>query len=132
MTALRRDIPGVPVLSGIRPKTSRDNEPSVAPLPKADVLLPGRAWAVVDRIVTVIPAGRDGWVRVRFESDNTLREPPMRLLPCGMLRKAERMGATTGRGKTARLRVSGVTTFYSGERFLLLRKVLRERDLGRF
>ncbi len=130
--AMQRDRLGQPILAGVRPRTSRVNESSVAPLSKGKVLAPGRAWAVVDRLVTIMPAGADRWVRVRFESDNTLREPPMRLLPCGMLRKAEGMGKATGRGKTARLRISGVITFYKGGRFLLLRKVLVERDLGRF
>ena len=130
--AMQRDRLGKPIVPVVRPRKSRVNEPSVAPLSKRKVLAPGRAWAVVDRLVTIMPAGRDQWVRVRFESDNTLREPPLRLLPCGMLHEAEELGAATGRGKTVRLSISGVITFYKGGRFLLLRKALVERDLGRF
>ncbi len=132
LRALRRDRLGKPIVPVVRPKTGPPNEPSVAPVPKGKVLSPGRGWAVVDRLVTVMPAGRGQWMQVRFESDNTLREPPMRLLPCGMLRKAELLAAAAEKGKTVRLRISGVITFYRGKRFLLLRKALLERDLGRF
>ena len=132
LAALRRDSPGKGIVPEVRPKDNRPNEPSVAPLPKEKVLSPGRGGAVVDRLVTIIPAARGRWMQVRFESDNTLREPPMRLLPCALLREAKLTVASAQRGKTIRLRISGLITFYRGKRFLLLRKVLRERDLGRF
>ena len=132
LKALRRDRLGKPVLPEARPKTRRPNEPSVAPLPKAKVLATGRGWTVVDRLVTLVPAKRGEWMQVRFESDNTLREPPMHLLPCGMLSKAQLIARGTEKGKTVRLKISGVVTFYRGKRYLLLRKALRERELGRF
>jgi hypothetical protein len=132
LNALRRDRLGKPVVPVVRPETRRPNEPSVAPVPKGKVLPAGRGWTVVDRLVTLAPAKRGQWMQVRFQSDNTLREPPMRLLPCGILRKAELIAAAAEKGKTVRLRISGVITFYRGKRFLLLRKALLERDLGRF
>ncbi len=132
LKALRRDKLGKPVLPTVRAKTRRPNEPSVAPLPKAKVLSPGRGWTVVDRLVTVAPPKRGQWMQIRFESDNTLREPPMQLLPCSILRRAELVAAAAEKGKTVRLRISGVVTFYRGKRFLLLRKALVERNMGRF
>ena len=60
----------------------------------------------------------------RFESDNTLADEPIRLLPCKLLQKAKRRGG--------RLRISGEITRYQGRRYLLLRKVLPERRMGQF
>jgi hypothetical protein len=95
---------------------------SVAPKPAAEaVLTTTRGGMVADRLVRIRPAA-DGWSEARFKSDNTLREPPMRLLPCKMLAEAERLGGE--------LRVSGVVTTYKGRRYLLLRKVMRERNMG--
>lgn len=84
---------------------------------------------VVDRLVRIIQE-RDGqWWQVRFEADNTLREPPLRLLPCRLLEKAESLAAP-GSGKIIRLRISGQITWYRDRCYLLLRKVLREPEMG--
>jgi len=105
--------------------------PSVAPTPKAGPLPAGRGDMAVDRLVTLLPAGVGRWLQVSFEADNTLQEPPLRLLPCELLAKAERV-ARSGRGRTMRLRVSGQITRYKQRRYLLLRKMLEEKDLNQF
>ncbi len=82
---------------------------------------------VVDRLVRILPQKDGPWTAARFEADNTLAEPPMRLLPCGMLSRAQEQAE-----EGMLFRVTGRTTYYRGRRYLLLRKVLRQRRLGRF
>ena len=134
LKALRKDAGGIPVVESVKPKGPGTNESSasVAPLPDKSVLSRQRGSIVVDRLVTVIPTGKGRWLQVRFESDNTLREPPFSLLPCQMLRNAELIVASAEKGKTLRLRITGLLTFYKGKRYMLLRKAILERDLGRF
>jgi len=105
--------------------------PSVAP-GAGKPLAGGRGAMVVDRLVRVISEEVPPWWQARFEADNTLREPPMRLLPCGFLTRARQMRARRGLGPDPVLRVSGLVTRYKGQRYLLLRKALLERRLGRF
>ncbi|MBS3733520.1 MAG: hypothetical protein KGY99_01180 [Phycisphaerae bacterium] len=120
--AMMRDRPGRPIdPSGYRPAEAVA-APSVAPGGEA-VLATDDREVVADRLVRIPRAGPAGWKEVRFRSDNTLRKPPMRLLPCRQLAKAERLGGT--------LRVSGLVTTYKGRRYLLLRKCIRKRDMGR-
>jgi len=132
LNQLLKDKPGKPIIPEI--ESVQDvpvKAPSVAPAPKEKTLPVGRGNMVVDRIVTLLPAGVGKWMQVSFVSDNTLREPPMRLLPCTKLTQAEAL-AVSGAGKSVRLRVTGEITVYKGRRYLLLRKLLVERDLGQF
>ena len=86
-----------------------------------------RGEIIVDRLVRIIPAGKgQKWSVVRFEADNTLAEPPMRLLPCQKRARAEKLEVD------GLLKVTGRMTFYKGQRYLLLRKVRLQRRLGRF
>jgi hypothetical protein len=122
--ALMRDRP--PRL--IDPSLDRPAPPapveSVAPKPAAEVALTTtRGGMVADRLVR-IGAAADGWSEARFKSDNTLREPPMLLLPCRLLETAEKLGGV--------VHVSGLVTQYKGRRYLLLRKALRQRRMGQF
>ena len=123
---LMRDRPAKPMDTSAYRPTAPAVAPSVAPVPAgAEAMAIGGDDIVVDRIVTIPPAKPDGgWREVRFKSDNTLLEPPLLLLPCLMLERAESMGGE--------LRVSGLVTTYKGRRYLLLRKALRERDMGQF
>ncbi len=105
--------------------------PSVAP-GAGKVLAAGRGSMVVDRLVRVLPELTSQWWQARFEADNTLQEPPMRLLPCGFLERAHRMQAARPPAAMRLLRVSGLVTHYKGRRYLLLRKLMPERRLGRF
>lgn len=142
-----------------RPETSPATRPTAQP-PEPDRLIdrlledrPGRPVGdgrgepltagtdmprVVDRIVWVFPEdesasqgeGFEWWV-ARFESDNTLTDSPMRLLPCRHLRQIQRAVGPEG-SHSVRFRVSGEVTRYRGRSYLLLRKVLTVRSLGLF
>lgn len=106
--------------------------PSVAPAPAATELPPDRGAMVVDRLVRVLPDEESAWWVVRFESDNTLQEPPLKLLPCALLEKAQELHGKLRLHEPLVLRVTGEVTEYRDDRFLLLRKLLVERQLGRF
>ncbi len=127
---LRRDLPGRPILLPTKGQKIH-RAPSVAPTRGAEQLEEDRGEMRIDRLVTVRgdPAGE--WMEVRFEADNTLQDQPLRLLPCKLLAEAERIVAEEKR-ETIRLRISGVITEYKHHRYLLLRKVLREREMGQF
>ena len=129
---LMKDDPGRAIRTEAAPKrTKASNVESVAPAGYTPE--PGREYLVVDRIVRVILARQkdDYWYEVRFESDNTLREPPMRVHPCQLLVKAIGLGNQLGHSNL-KLEISGEITHYRGRRFLLLRKVIAHREMGRF
>jgi hypothetical protein len=126
-----RPIQTVPVLPD-SPKPA-----SVAPLgglgPAGPGVLPAaRGEMVADRLVRIVPDPQGRWWLAAFESDNTLQEPPMRLLPCAMLAKAKSLAGEARPGRMRIFRVSGKVTRYEGNRYLLLRKVLVELNLGQF
>jgi len=98
---------------------------SVAPGARGDVIEPATARLVVDRRITVQPTGQANWRQATFEADNTLREPPVLLLPCRLLAFAEVQPLST------RLHVTGEITNYKGKRYMLLRKVVLEREMNR-
>ncbi len=105
--------------------------PSVAPT-SASVLPVVRGEMVADRLVRIVPDPQGRWWIAAFEADNTLQEPPMRLLPCSMLGKAMSLVAESRPGRMRIFRVSGKVTRYEGNRYLLLRKVIVELNLGQF
>lgn len=127
-----KDRPGEPVQAPPSPRIAAAKpQPSVAPSRYEDPLPVGRGSMVVDRLAYIVPQGQRDWWEIRFLSDNTLREPPMRLLPSKMLERAQRLGVSKNRSAVL-LRVSGQMTEYQGKSYLLLRKVLVERDMGQF
>ncbi len=90
--------------------------------------------AVVDRIVYIEPADPhrpEGWWLARMIGDNTLGEPPLRLLPCQLLERAMALSARPSPTRQ-RFRVSGPVTVYRGREYLLLRKLFIERDVRQF
>jgi len=113
------------------------NSPDAAADKRAPSVAPGarpavgadRGAIVIDRLVRIasLVDGARTWQVARFEADNTLAEPPLRLLPCHKLTLAESLA----QGER-QIRVTGRTTYYKGRRYLLLRKVLPQRRLGRF
>jgi len=125
-----RDRPGRPVLLPTeRGRVMRAE--SIAPAAVREQLNEDRGEMRIDRLVTIFPDEAGEWWEARFESDNTLQDQPMRLLPCRKLREAERLVAAR-KQKTLRLRITGQITQYKGRRYLLLRKLLPERDMGQF
>ena len=98
---------------------------SVAPGARGDVIDPATARLVVDRLMTIRKTRQAMWREATFEADNTLREPPVILLPCRLLEYAE------GQPPTRRLRITGEITKYKDKRYMLLRKVVIEREMNR-
>jgi hypothetical protein len=104
---------------------------SIAPAADGEQLDEDRGGMRIDRIVTIGPDADNEWWEARFISDNTLRDSPVRLLPCELLEQAERTAAA-GRQRTVRLRITGEITQYKQRQYLLLRKVLHEHEMGQF
>lgn len=126
-----QDRPGTAVKITPSPHRKADeNVASVAPAGKTP-FTPGKQDLVVDRIIRVIREPGSEWWMARFESDNTLREPPLRILPGLRLEWIKMTMAESGKTDML-LRISGEITYYKGSRFLMLRKVLRQRDMDEF
>jgi len=104
---------------------------SVAPVGNRLPLQEDRGAMRIDRLVTLRRDPDSPWWLATFRSDNTLQDQPVRLLPCRKLRQTERLIESEKR-KAVLLRVTGELTQYKGHRYLLLRIVLREPDLGQF
>jgi len=121
MRALTRNRPAKPVLMAAGGAELIPETQSVAPLPEASAASE-RTAMVVARVVRAFRGSDPAWWEARFESDNTLLDRPMRLLPCRLLERAQK---TPGR-----LNVTGEITYYKGRAYLLLRKLLPERDMG--
>ena len=129
--ALLRDKPVRPLAPATRPADPVQPAPSIAPRggrPVERTLQADQRRLIMDRLVRLLPAGVGKWKEARFEGDNTLVEPPLRLIPCGML---ERVEAKAAGGRT-KFTVSGLVTRYKGRQYLLLRKANPARDLGQF
>lgn len=100
---------------------------SVAPKGRyTDVILPASGAFIIDRLVTLEMSGDEEWRHLVFVGDNTLREPPIRLMPCKFLQRVENYPQGT------KLRVSGKVYIYKGKRFMMLTKALKEREMGQF
>ncbi len=125
---------------------------SVAPRGNVQELRGGSDDMIVDRAVRMIQSNPAAWWFARFESDNTLQEPPIHLLPCSLLEKAARslaappqaakkyvprkghmpVAAIATEAHIGVYKVSGVITHYKGKQYLLLRKCIHEPDLGQY
>ena len=114
-----RDVPDEPLKST-----------AVAPTDARPLDLPP-TMMIVDRLIRIQPSRVDGWLEARFIGDNRLTEPPMRLLPSARLGEAEKW-LEQAHGQTIRLRLSGEITEFRGRRYLLLRSVIPERQMGQF
>lgn len=108
---LLRERPGRPVLP-----TAVDSEPQER--------------FVVDRLIRIVSDENDRWYLARFESDNTLRDAPMRVLPCRALERAREI--FSDQYSPPEFHASGEVTRYHGRNYLLPRKLIRKRNLGRF
>ncbi len=132
VSRLMTDRLGKPITHTLDPpKGSSKAEPSVAPVPDND-FSPTYNNMVVDRLGYVVRDERGEWWQVRFDADNTLREPPVRLLPCEKLETKIEKLISDSKGNIVKLRVTGEITYYKGRRYMLIRKALRERDMGQF
>jgi len=131
LTELLRDRPAEPVLpESAQPYEQREQAPSEAPTDDDEhVYHPGRGNMVIDRIVIVMPTGHGEWMEAVFESDNTGHEPPLRLLPSSMLAQAEGIAASKPM-EAVRFHISAEITEYHDRRYLLIRKLIEQRDMG--
>jgi len=111
-----------------RPDTPRRTDGSVAPAARQLIVAEP---IVVNRVVRILPEQQGGWLVARFESDNTLQEPPVRLLPSALLETARKL-RKAGPTNLAKLQISGNITWYHGRRYLLLRSVIPVRHMGQF
>lgn len=87
---------------------------------------------VANRLVRLLPPSKqDQWYKVAFKGDNTLREPPMRVLPN---RQLERMRAISKDGEKPGVLfyISGEVHQYHGENYILIRSAVKKRDLDLF
>jgi hypothetical protein len=139
---LDQAAPGKAVLTApAKARTKEENISPVAPAGKTPEV--ERNSILVNRLVRVIAVKRTIAERrsnkptqplnyeLQFVGDNTLREPPMRILPNSKL--AEALKLTSGLGRTRwKLHVSGEITSYQSKRFVLLRKVTPYRDMNQF
>ena len=127
---LLEERPGKPVL--LPPESEAKVEPLPAVSPAVAKQLPQAFGTMVaDRVVYFATEADTGWSTVRFIADNTLLEQPIRLLPCRQVTTAKSL-STKKLERNIRLRVSGELTRYKGREYLLLRKVVRERDMHQF
>lgn len=84
---------------------------------------------LVDRSGRLVREGM--WWTITFVGDNNPNEtpdPPMKLLPNQMLERAVR--ETQEGTRSVEFIVSGEVTDFMGENFLLLRKLMRKREMG--
>ena len=129
MQRMLREKRGKPILTPSVAVVAND-APSLAPGAQTP-LASGRRQMLANRTIRVFPDSDGRWMTGRFLSDNTLQEPPMRLLPCPLLQRAETL--TEANHKNAQmLKVSGEILTYKGQNYLLLRKVLATRDMNQF
>jgi hypothetical protein len=106
-------------------------ESTAGPVAEGDVPAGQRVWPeetmLVDRPGRVIPSEK-GWTFVFEDKGNAVARKPIRLLPNRMLETAVAVGGDKTLGVV--LVVSGEVTEYRGNNYLLLRKVLVQRDMG--
>ncbi len=130
LEGLLKDRPGKPVL--LPPESEARVEPLPSVSPAVARQLPQAFGSMIaDRTVYLSTDADTGWSTVRFMADNTLLEQPIRLLPCKQVDEAKKI-SDTKLGRNIRLRVSGELTRYKGKEYLLLRRVVRERDMHQF
>ena len=98
---------------------------SVAPQGRLAENPTDRGDMLIDRLGRLVPsADKAGWWELRLESDNTLQEQPLLVLPNLLLQRSY--------GIVGPIRVTGEVTNYKGMRYVLLRKVHAHRQMGQF
>ncbi len=123
--------PASPIITVETPVAGPVQTGSVGPVQVSQTVTPKSYGMVVWRLVRVLPAIDGRWMEVRFESDNNLQEPPLRILPSALLTTAQKW-TNAAKGRTIKLRVTGQITQYKGRAYLMLRNVFEEREMGQF
>lgn len=121
--------PSRPIVPVVKPKLPKA-EPSASGAPSGKTLRPGPGKNAVHRLARLLYREKgQKWSRVAFEADNTLREPPMRILPNIYLERMETL-SNNGKAFGAVFHISGEVYRYKGKDYLLLRAVIRKHNLG--
>ena len=111
--------------------TGRQGEGGASVPPAKKPLPIGPSRMIVRRLVRLTRSKEPGWYAITFVSDNTLLEPPMRALPNLQLQRMARL-AGGGRAIGATFYVTGDVEVYRGTDYILLRNVIRRRNMGQF
>ena len=125
---LLKNTPGKTVVAKPKEKrTEAENRKSVAPTEgtsetKATV-------QIYSRIVRIVKSKDSDLYEIRFISDNSLRDPPMKILPNTRLKRALDLMKKAGQDE-CKFIVSGEITVYKKQRFILLRSVIKKRELS--
>ncbi|MFH0983133.1 MAG: hypothetical protein V2A79_16560 [Planctomycetota bacterium] len=125
LRAFQRDRPTrVPIAPSGGPDESTSPEASLAPATSRR--LPD-GYFLVDRVGRVVKEGE--WYVFVYEGDNASHpEPPLKLLPNQLLERV--VLESQNARNSAVFVVSGEVTEFQNENYLLLRKLLRRRNLG--
>ena len=122
--------PSKPIIPVAAPIAPSEQGPSVPPA--AEPIKPGPGRMIIHRLTRLrLPDSEGGWFKLVFESDNTLREPPMPVLPNMQLERFEAL-SRMGRASGALFYVSGEIYAYRGTNYVLLRTIVRRRPMDRF
>ena len=127
---LLKGSPDKPIIAPIIDNGRRgEGTASVAPA-KRPIRI-GASRVIVHRLGRLTRSSCPGWYAIGFVSDNTMQEPPMRVLPNLNLEQIE---AASGAGKAAGavFYITGDVERYRGVDYILLRNVIRQRDMGQF
>jgi len=127
---LMKEPPDNPIIAPIV-DSNRPGEGAASVAPPRRPVPIGASRVVVHRLARLTKSSSPGWYAISFVSDNTVQEPPMRVLPNLHL---QRMEAASGGGKVpgALFYVTGEIERYRGVDYILLRNVIRKRDMGQF
>lgn len=130
--AMLKERPGTPILAPVETDTPVIEQPSVAPLPKAvRMQLPSMFGPTLNERVVRLGRDKEGWWILRFENDNGLAQPPLRVLPSSNLTKA-RTFSRSQTGVELRIVVWGEIVHYKGMQYILLQRVTKHHTLNRF
>ncbi len=109
----------------------RAPEPTISVAPVGKPIIEGAGRLVANRLVRLTPSDAKGWFLVAFESDNTLREPPLRVLPSFFLQRME-MLSSKGASTSAVFYVTGEIHRYHGVDYIFVRSIILKRNLDQF
>lgn len=121
---MMKDVPGRPV--AVVTHDAPPIEPtSIAPGASKQAFQADRGDAVIDRLGFITHSvSQPGWFEFHFVSDNTLGDSPLLILPSQLLANSE--------SSSRKVRMSGQILRYRGRTYLMLRKLLKERNLDQF
>ena len=128
---LLSETPVKPIVPVIQPKQP-DAVPAPSGAPLGKPLEEGAGKNAIHRLARLLPATEERkWSRLAFETDNTLQEPPVRALPSPGLERMEIL-SNNGTAFGAVFHISGEIHRYRGKDYILLREVIKKRDMGQF